>query len=166
MNILRAVLDPAEAGHEDALRLVGLAGEGALEIAVPPQGVRADYRGDMTTPEAKRVSALLANDGVVELRQLAIPSRFTFPGKDFFPEEPVDGFAEAWAAVEADWNGPGTKPNEQDRWYVESHVARGRDVLVTNDKGMRTMCRRLREEHGFDVLAERLADYAARYPKD
>jgi hypothetical protein len=39
-------------------------------------------------------------------------------------------------------------------------------VLVTDDQGMRRMCRRLREEHGFDVIAEPLIDYAARYPKD
>jgi hypothetical protein len=166
MSILRVLLDPARAGHEHALRLLGLAADGVVEIAVPPQGVRADLRGDMATPQAQRVVALLANPGVVELRQLAIPSNLTFPSEDFFPEDPFDGFAEGWATIEADWNGPGSKPNDQDRWYVESHVARGRDVLVTDDKGIRTMCRRLRDEHGFDVVAESLTDYAARYPKD
>lgn len=165
MSILRIVLDPARAGHDDALRLLGLAAEGLLEIAVPPQGVRADFRGDMTTPQAQRVSALLASDGVIELRQLAVPSSVTFPSGDLFPEKPIDGFAEAWATIEADWSGPGSKPGEQDRWYVESHVARGRDVLVTDDRGMRTMCRRLRDDHGFDVITEPLIDYAARYPE-
>jgi hypothetical protein len=120
----------------------------------------------MTTPQAQRLIARLANPGVVELRHLAIPSSVTFPSEDFFPEEPVDGIAEAWAHIEADWNVPGGKPNDQDRWYVESHVARGRDVLVTDDKGMRTICRRLRDEYGFDVVAEPLTDYAGRYPKD
>jgi hypothetical protein len=165
MSVLRVALDPARPGHEEALRLPELAAEGRLEIAVPPQGVRADFRGDMTTAQARRVAALLASDGVVELRQLAIPSGVTFPSDHLFPEKPVDGFAEAWATVEADWNGPGTRPGEKDRWYVQSHVARGRDVLVTDDPGMRTMCRRL-GEYGFDVTAERLIEYAARYPKD
>jgi hypothetical protein len=59
--------------------------------------------------------------------------------------------------------GRGRKPGGQDRWYVESHFARGRDVLVTDDQGMRAMCRRLRGEHDFDIAAESLADYAARF---
>lgn len=164
MSVLRAVLDPSEAGHEDAARLLKLAGDGVLEIGVPPQGARADFRGDMATPRAQRVLALLTGPGVVELRQLAVPSDVTYPGPNFFPEQPVEGFAEAWTAIDADWNGPGGgKPGGQDRWYVESHVARGRDVLVTDDRGMRTMCRLLRDVHGFDITAESLADYAARF---
>jgi hypothetical protein len=115
MNALRVALDSAEAGHDEALRLLDLAAEGALEIAVPPQGVRADFRGDMTTQLAQRVTALLERDGVVELRQLAMPSPVTFPSPNLFPEKPVDGFAEAWATVEANWNGPGAKPDEKDR---------------------------------------------------
>jgi hypothetical protein len=135
MSVLRAASDPSRAGHRDAVRLLELAGEGVIEVGVPPQGARADFRGDMTTPQAQRVLELLAGPGVVQLRQLAVPSDVTFPGHDLFPEEPIDGFAEAWTAIDADWNGPGRRPSGQDRWYVESHAARGRDVLVTDDQG-------------------------------
>jgi hypothetical protein len=165
MSVLRAALDPSRGGHEDAVWLLELAGGGVLELGVPPQGARADFRGDMATPQAQRVLALLAGPGVVELRQLAVPSDVTYPGPNLFPEEPIEGFAEAWTAIEANWNGPGSKPGGKDRWYVESHVARGRDVLVTEDPGMLTMCRRLRDEHGFDITAELLPDYAARFPE-
>ena len=58
MSILRAALDPAEAGHQDAVRLLRLAAKGVLEVGVPPQGARADFRGDMTTPQAQRVLGL------------------------------------------------------------------------------------------------------------
>jgi hypothetical protein len=163
MSVLRAALDPNRAGHDDAVQLLKLAGDGVLEVGVPPQGARADFRGDMSTPPAQRVLELLAGPEVVELRQLAVPSDVTYPGANFFPEEPVDGFADAWNAVDADWNGPGHKPGVQDRWYVESHVARKRDVLVTDDRGMRTMCARLRDEHGFEITVESLAEYAARF---
>lgn len=117
----------------------------------------------MTTPQAQSLLELLNSPGVVELRQLAWPSAVTYSGPDFFPEKPVDGFADAWTAIAADWNGPGRIPGDQDRWYVESHVARNRDVLVTDDRGMQTMCRRLREEHRIAVTAESLAVYAARF---
>jgi hypothetical protein len=146
MSVLRAALDPRRVGHADAVRLLKLASEGVLEVAVPPQGVRADFRGDMTTPQAQDVLKLLTGPGVVDLRQLAVPSTVTYPGPNLYPETPPEGFAEAWAAIETDWKGPGRKPGTQDRWYVESHVARRRDVLVTDDQGMRTMCHRLREE--------------------
>jgi hypothetical protein len=165
MSVLRTALDANRAGHGDAVRLLTLAAEGSLQIGVPPQGARADFGGDMTTPQALRVLALLAAPGIVELRQLAVPSDVTYPAADFFPETPVEGFAAAWAAIAADWNGPGHKPGDQDRWYVESHVARDRDVLVTDDQGMQTMCRRLRDEHGIDVTAQSLADYAALFPE-
>jgi hypothetical protein len=165
MSVLRAVFDPGRTGHEDAVRLLKLAAAGMLQIGVPPQGARADFRGDMTTPLARRVLTLLTSPGVVELRQLAVSSDVTLPGPNFFPESPVQGFAQAWATIDADWNGPGSKPGSQDRWYVESHVARGRDVLVTDDQGMQTMCGRLRDEHDIQVTARSLADYAALFPE-
>lgn len=162
MTILRVALDSSRPGHECAVRLLELAGHGLLEVGVPPQGVRADLRSDMTTPQAQAVLALLRGPGVVELQQLAFPSDVTYPGPNLLPEQPTQGFAEAWTAIVGNWNGPGHNPGGQDRWYVESHVARGRDILVTDDVGMRTMCRRLRAEHTFDITAESLADYAAR----
>jgi hypothetical protein len=85
MSVLRTALDPDEAGHEDALGLLHLAPEGVLEVGVPPQGVRADFRDNMTTPQAPRVVALVGSRGMVELQQLAVPSKFTFAAKDFSP---------------------------------------------------------------------------------
>jgi hypothetical protein len=32
-------------------------------------------------------------------------------------------------------------------------------VFLTDDKRLLTMCRRLREEHGFPIVAMRLSDY-------
>jgi hypothetical protein len=164
-SVLRTALDPDRDGNEDAVRLIGLAADGVLEIGVPPQGMRADFGGDTTTQTAKRVLTLLDGPGFVELEQLAWPSDVTYPAENLYPETPVEGFAEAWDAIAADWNGPGRRPGDQDRWYVESHVARGRDVLVTDDQGLLTMCRRLRDEHGIEIVAESLADYAARFPE-
>jgi hypothetical protein len=37
--------------------------------------------------------------------------------------------------------------------------ADGRDVFITDDKRLLVMCRRLREEHGFPIVAMRIADY-------
>jgi hypothetical protein len=163
MSVLRTVLYPERDGHGDAVRLIRLAGEGGLEIGVPPQGMRADFRGDLTTPVAQSVLALLDGPGFVEVEQLGWPSDVTYPSESLSPETPVEGFGDAWEAIAADWNGPGQKPGDQDRWYVESHVARGRDVLVTDDQGMLTMCRRLHGEHDIEIVAESLADYAARF---
>ena len=84
-SVLRAALNSSEPGHDGAVRLLKLAADGVLEAGVPPQGARADFRGDMTTPQAQRVLALLAGPGVVELRQLAVPSNVTYPGANFFP---------------------------------------------------------------------------------
>jgi hypothetical protein len=89
MSVLRVALDPKRRGHHKALRLLELSGEGVLEVGVPPQGVRADLRADMTTPQGQQLVDLLARPGVVELQQLAAPSKVTLPGEDFFPEVPV-----------------------------------------------------------------------------
>ena len=163
VNVLRSALDPSRSGHEDAAWLFELAADGQLEIGVPLQGLLADFRGDRATPLAQSLHALLLRPGVVELQPLAVTSCFTYPGSNLFPELPVPRFAEVWTAILGAWNGPGRNPGGKDRWYVESHVARGRDVLVTDDVGMRTMCHRLRDEHAFDITAESLAEFAARF---
>jgi hypothetical protein len=49
------------------------------------------------------------------------------------------------------------------KWYVESHVLGGRDALITDDLGLRTMCDRLRDEHGLAVHAESVVGYSARH---
>ena len=68
-------------------------------------------------------------------------------------------------AIYADWKGgPGHRPGDFDRWYVESHLLGSRDVLVTDEGGLNTMCNRLRHEHGFGVYAEPLRSFVDRWP--
>lgn len=149
--------------HGDALRLLELAECGEVEVGVPPQGSLADLRGQFGGELAGRVQGLLARPGVVGLAQVARLSEVTFPGDNLLPGAHVDGFHEAWDAIAGDWNGPGKRPGDFDRWYVESHLLGGRDVLLTDDLALRTMCDRLRNEHGFSVHAESLSSYVARW---
>jgi len=148
--------------HGDALRLLELAECGEVELGVPLQGSLADLRGQFGGELAERVQGLLARAGVVGLPQVARLSAVTFPADTLLPGAHVDGFQEAWDTVAADWNGPGKRPGDFDRWYVETHVLRARDVLLTDDEGVRTMCDRLRSEHGFPVDAESMCSYVAR----
>jgi hypothetical protein len=149
--------------HGDARRLLKLAERGEVELGVPPQGSLADLRGQFGGELAERVQRLLAQPGVIGLPQLARLSDVTFPGDNLLPGAYVDGFHKAWDAIAAEWNGPGTRPGDFDRWYVESHLLGGRDILVTDDLPLRTMCDRLRNEHGFPVHAEPLSGYVARW---
>jgi hypothetical protein len=149
--------------HGDALRLLELAERGEVELGVPPQGSLADLRGQFGGELAKRLQALLARPGVVGLPQVARLSDVTFPGDNLLPGAYVDGFHEAWDAIALNWNGPGKRPGDFDRWYVESHLLGRRDVLVTDDLALRTMCDRLSNDHGFPVRAESLRTYVARW---
>ena len=148
--------------HGDALSLLRLAERGEVEIGVPPQGSLADLRGEFGGELAERVQGLLARPGVVGLPQVARLSDVTFPGDDLLPGAYVDGFDDVWNAIAADWHGPGKRPGDFDRWYVESHLLGGRDVLLTDDLGLETMCDRLRNEHNFHIHAESLRGYIAR----
>jgi hypothetical protein len=149
--------------HGDALRLLDLAERGEVELGVPPQGSLADLRGQFGGELAQRVQGLLARPGVVGLPQVARPSDVTFPSENLLPGKFIDGFDERWDAVAADWHGPGKRPGDLDRWYVESHLLGARDVLLTDDLALRTMCDRLRNEHGLSVYAESLSSYLARW---
>ena len=90
-------------------------------------------------------------------------SDVTFPGGSLLPGAYVDELHDAWDAIAADWNGPGRRPGDFDRWYVESHLLGGRDILLTDDVALKTMCDRLRKEHGLLVEAESLSSYIARW---
>jgi hypothetical protein len=149
--------------HDDALRLLELAERGEVELGVPPQGTLADLHGQFDGELAEHLQELLARPGVVGLPQVARLSNVTFPGDNLFPGAYVDGFDEAWEAIAADWNGPGRRPGDFDRWYVESHILDGRDVLVTDDLALRTLCDRLRNEHRLPVHAESLSGSVARF---
>jgi hypothetical protein len=148
--------------HDDAQALLKHAEQGELELGVPPQGWLADVRGEFGGELAERVRRLLTRHGVVELAQVARLSDVTLPGVNLLPGAYVEGFHEAWNAIVADWNGPGRCPGDFDRWYVESHLLDERDVFLTDDLGLRSMCHRLREEHGFAAHAQSLTAYVAR----
>jgi hypothetical protein len=62
---------------------------------------------------------------------------------------------EAWNTVLDDWRShEGKKPKQPaDRLHVETHILEGRDVFITNERGLLAMCRRLRDEHAFAVDA-------------
>ena len=97
-------------------------------------------------------------EGVAWTSQLAYPG-VLYPGENAFPGAAVEGFHEAWDAVSADWNGPGKRPGDEDALHVQTHVLEKRDLLITDDVGMLTMCRRLREEEGVEIEAMTLAEY-------
>jgi hypothetical protein len=149
--------------HKDALTLLQFAEHGDVELGVPPQGSLADLRGQLGGDLAERVKRLLARPGVVGLPQVARLSNVTFLGENLLLGAYVEGLHEAWNVVAADWNGPGKRPGDFDRWYVESHVFGRRDVLLTDDVALRTMCDRLRDEHGFPIYTDSLSSYVARW---
>ena len=161
MTAIRDAMYDDRERHGDALRLLEAAERRDVELGVPPQGWLADVRGQFGGELAERVRALLARPGVVALPQVARLSDVTFPAEDLLPGAYVDGFPEAWDAIAANWRGPGTRPGNFDRWYVESHLLNGRDVFLTDDVGSRTICTRLRDEYGFPIYAESLRDYVA-----
>ena len=110
---------------------------------------RARRRGDCA-PDVTRSS-------------LARLSAVTFPSENLFPGYYVEGFNEAWAAIAGAWKThQGRCPGDLDRWYVESHVADRRDVLLTDDRALRAMCDRLRDEHALPVHAESVSEFVTR----
>jgi hypothetical protein len=163
MTAIRDATEDDRPRHGGALRLLKLAEQGQVELGVPPQGSLADLQGKYGEELDERVQALLGLPGVVALPQVARISDATFLGDDLVLGAYVEGFDEAWEGIAADWNGPGTRPGPADRWYVETHLLCSRDVLLTEDQGVRTMCGRLRGEHGCPADAESLPSYLARW---
>jgi len=92
--------------------------------------------------------------------KLAYASEVTYPSKNLFPGHFVAGFADAWNDVAANWRShEWTPPGLADRFHIETHVIEGRDVFLTADQPLRVMCRRLRDEHGINVVAMGLVEY-------
>ena len=159
MTAVRDAIYEHRERHGDALTLLEAAERRDVELGVPPQGSLADLRGQFGGELAEHVRALLARPGVVALPQVARLSDVTFPGEDLLPGAYIDGFHEAWDAIAAKWRGPGKRPGNFDRWYVEPHLLGDRDVFLTDDVGLRTICARLHDEYGFCIYAESLPDY-------
>jgi hypothetical protein len=161
VTVARDYLDQSEARHEDAVKLFRLAQDGAVELATAPQGYRLDVTGDL----AEQLDDMLAEEGVESARQLAYLSTVTYPDANLFPGHVVEGFGSAWQQLIETWRShEGKPPGDEDQIHVETHVADGRDVFITDDRALRAMCRRLRDEHDFPVESMGLAEYLQRFP--
>jgi hypothetical protein len=163
MTAIRDVLHADRKRHQDGLALLALAERGAVELGVPPQGTLADLRGQWEGDLAADLRNLARLPGVVALPQLARLSEVTFPSDNLYPGYYVGGFDRAWDQVATTWKThQGSCPGAVDRWYVESHIAAKRNVLLTNDRALQVMCDRLRTKHQLPVQAEGLTEYIAR----
>lgn len=144
-------LDPEQGRHALAVELFALAERGEVELATAPQGYRLDVKGGEL---AEQVRESFEREQVRQARQVARVSEVTF--LPFTLGHYFEGFVEAWAAIAEGWR---RAPGGADRFHVETHLADGRDVFITDDRRLLVMCRRLREEHGFPIVAMSLADY-------
>jgi hypothetical protein len=146
------LLDPEAERYALAVELFNLHKRGEIELAMAPQGYRGERRGDRT----EQIREAFQREGIEQARQVARVSEVTFPGPDLFPGNYVEGFAEACEEIAADWR---RAPGGADRFHVETHLTEGRDVFITDDRRLLVLCRRLREEHGFPIVAMKLGDY-------
>lgn len=126
-NVARDYLEVHRREHETAVVLFNLASAGHVEIALAPQAFRLDH--------AERFHRQFRPGQIVELRQLPYVSEATFPSDDLFPSGDTT-FADAWDDLLLTWRShEGPKPEIEDRFHVEAHVAEGRDVFLTRDAG-------------------------------
>jgi predicted nucleic acid-binding protein len=142
-TVLIDFLDEGGDRHALAEELLDLSERGEIELAVAPQGYRAERRGDLT----EQIREMFTRKGIVEARQVARVSEVTY--LPFVIGHYVEGFPEACA---------GSSPGHADRFHVETHLADGRDVFITDDERLLSLCDRLREQ-GFPIVAMKLADY-------
>ena len=158
-NVIRDYQEPDRLGYDDAVALFDLRRRGEVEIVTAPQGYRSDVEAG--TPLAESFQETFANERVGLATQLAYPSPVTF--LPLILGHAVGGFSEAWDQIAATWRThEGSLPEEADRWYVETHIADGRDVFLTNDRALVAMCRRLRDEHHLRIEAMTVAEYLKR----
>jgi hypothetical protein len=146
---------PHRQRHAQAVALFQLARRGGIDLISAPQGRRLDVsHGDMS----ERLTDILRREGVDSALQLGYVSEVTFPSND--PMVVVAGFRQAWAdAIETWRTHEGAPPSLADSFHVETHIAQGGDVFITDDGPLLAMCRRLRAEYGFSTLAMRLVEY-------
>lgn len=161
MTAIRDATDCRREHHPAGLELLGAAERGELELGIPPQGVLSDLAGSSGTELSRQITELQAMPGVVVLRQVARLSNVTYPSDTLFPGAYIDGLHEAWNTETGKWNGPGRCPGTFDRWYLETHLVNGRDTLVTDDRGLRTMCGLLGDGLGVDIDARSITEFVA-----
>jgi hypothetical protein len=154
--VFRDYLDERK-DYAHALKLIQLHRAGEVELAAAFSGYLIDTTklpGDLW----QRMRTLFAEERIADTAQLAYPGVMV-PGENLFPGAGVDGLADAWNAVLDDWRThEGRKPEAADRLHVETHLLEGRDVFITNERGLLAMCRRL-GEHGFTVKAMSVSNY-------
>ncbi len=157
MTVMRDYLDPREQRHALALELFALARDGDVELVSAPQGQRLDVPGGELHDQ---LHGLIEAGDVQHAEQIARISEATVI--PFIIGHVVEGFDEAWSEIVRTWRThEGKRPEEVavDRFYVETHLLEERDVFITDDRALRAVCRRLRDEHGFAIEAMSLADY-------
>lgn len=158
INIARDYLDSRRRGHVDAVVLFDLARSGFVELATAPQGYRLDVQGTLST----QLRSLLNSEGVLWLPQVARVSKATYPSKNLYPGAYISYLPEAWNSITAKWQSHERKPPQgEDFLHIETHMVARRDIFITNDKALITMCNRLRSEHNVEISAKTLRDYLA-----
>ena len=158
INIAMDAIDERRERHRSALHLLQLADEGLVDIAVAPQGYRADL--DLPGPVRDQVEHLLKSHGIPFLPQVARVSAVTYPSETLFPGAFSESLISAWDTVIATWETHRSrKPEVPDRWHVETHLVAGRSLLLTNDEPLVRMCQRLEAEHGLPIRAMNVEDY-------
>ena len=151
MTVALDYLDPRQKRNALAVALIDLARRGEVEFAAAPQGYRLDLQGSRAGT-AEQLRAAFSRERVEEMPQLSYPSAVTYPGSGLFPGNYVPGLAEATK---------GSSPGEADRFHIETHIAEGRNVFITDDARLLRLCDRLSEQ-GFPIKAMTLGDYLAR----
>jgi hypothetical protein len=162
-TVVRDYLDPDEPRHALAARLFEIHHEGRVKLALATSGYNLDIFFN-EGPLRERVRELIAKEGLEETTQLAYPGLLV-PGANAIPGAGFPALHESWDDVAATWGGPGRLPRAADRAHVESHLMERRDVFVTDDEGLLTMCRRLAEEHGVAIDAVDVGGVIARFDR-
>lgn len=157
MTVALDFLDPGRVRHTQALALFALAESGEVELILAPQGHRDDAPMGRL---AEQLADLIDGGRVTQARQLARLSNVTYPSKQLFPGQYVDGFSDAWRAIFDSWKTDEAKrPGDKDRWHVETHILEGADIFITDDRPLLLMCRRLRDDHAIPIVAMGLEEY-------
>lgn len=159
LTVVSDLVDATRERHGLAKTLFERLQRGAIELAIAPQGHRKDASGDL----ARRLRSLIAGGTLLELPQLAYVSEVTFPSQDLVPGHYDEAMAAAWDRVVATWRTHERKPpGLADRFHLETHCIAHRDVFITDDRALLTMCERLRREHDVGIDASDLATYLGR----
>ena len=149
------LLDSDAERHALAVELFDLYERGKVELATAPQGYRLDLN---RARSAEQLRETFEREDIRETRQVARVSPATYPGAGLVPGHYDERFSEAWDRIATRWS---KAPGAADRFHVETHIVEQRDVFITDDKRLLTMCRRLRDEEGVAIEAMGVAEYLA-----